>query len=359
MSKQTKRPSVPAKPISLAGENGAAQLALRFLQQAVVLLLAVLGFLFSLLSSYRLDLPVSNLVWTAIAFSLLSLAIFSVRRRGLAALLCLLAAGLWIVFHASDLLQGFILLIERAITPLSLLLPESLQQLLLPVEADQAMLLVTRAMQVILFFVAFLSSFFIIDQPSLPGLALSTLPLLVPAPFYLLSPDILPFFALLAAHLMVVVFNNGKRAASMIRAGIYIPQSKRKTDLNAQRTAQQTLSLLALPLILLAAILSGLILPEEGYQRPQAIEDLQQRIFSLDIGKEAFWKSNNGLTRGDLRNLSSIRFSGKTALQVRVSDSLSLYLRDFAGSYYSGDGWTNPSSAALTVVAFTPCTIGS
>ena len=105
MSRQAKRPSAPAKPISLAGENGAAQLALRFLQQAVVLLLAVLGFLFSLLSSYRLDLPVSNLVWTAIAFSLLSLAIFSVRRRGLAALLCLLAAGLWIVFHANKLLK--------------------------------------------------------------------------------------------------------------------------------------------------------------------------------------------------------------------------------------------------------------
>ena len=49
-----------------------------------------------------------------------------------------------------------------------------------------------------------------------------------------------------AALLMVLVFNNGKRAASNQRAGVYVPQTKRRAELNAQRSAQQVLSLLAL-----------------------------------------------------------------------------------------------------------------
>ena len=273
MSKKPTRAPSTAPSLSITGENGAAQLALRMLQQAVVVLLAVLGFLFSLLSCYQLDLPVSILVWTAVAFSLLSLAVFSIRRRGLAALLCLLAALFWIVLNASDLLQGILLLFEQAITPINLVLPETLQSLLLPVDMTTSQLLMTRAMQLILFFVAFLSSFFIIDQPSLPGLALTTLPMLAPGPFYLLAPDIVPFFALITALLMVLVFNNGKRAASNQRAGVYVPQTKRRSELNAQRSAQQVLSLLALPLILLAAMLSSLVLPQNGYERPEAIEE--------------------------------------------------------------------------------------
>lgn len=351
MSKNKKRPNAAAPLNTPASEGAAAQWLLRLLQQAIVLLLAVLGFLFCLLTSYQLDLPVVKLVWSAIAFALLSLAVFSVRRRGLLALICLVCAGLWIALHASDLLQGFLLLIEQAITPLSLTMPDVMQQLLQSTDTESALLLMTQAAQVVLFFVSFLSGFFIVEQPSVPGLALSTLPLLLPAPFYLLSPGILPFFSLLAAHVMVFVFNNGKRANSAMRLGTYIPQNKRKAELNAQRTTQQVLSLLALPLLILAALLAGLILPMEGYERPQAIEDLQQKIFSLELGKDSLWKSNNGLTRGDLTSLSTIRFSGATALQVRVSEKRSLYLRDFAGALYAGNGWTSVSNSDFNNLA--------
>jgi len=119
----------------------------------------------------------------------------------------------------------------------------------------------------------------------------------------------------------------------------------------SQRAAQHSLSLLALPLIALAALLSGLVLPQNGYQRPEAIESLQQKIFSLDIGKDAFWRSNDGLTRGDLKSLSSIRFSGSTALKVRVSSEYSLYLRDYAGAVYTEDGWSNVSASDFSALA--------
>ncbi|NLI55301.1 MAG: transglutaminase domain-containing protein [Clostridiales bacterium] len=346
MSARRRRPNTAAPAQASASERW----PLRLLQQAVVLLLAVLGFLFCLLSSYQLDLPVSTLVLTALAFSLLALGVFSFRRYGILALVCLLAAGAWVWVHASELQQGFLLLIEQAITPLSLRLPESLGQLLQPVGEDYALRLMTQALQLALFLVSFAAGYFTVCHASVPGLALSTLPLLLPAPFYLLAPGVVPFFALLTAHLMVFAFNNGRRAPTTLRAGAYVPQTRRKAELSARRTAQQTLSLLALPLIALAALLSSVTLPQEGYTRPEAIEALQQKLFSLDIGKESFWKSNDGLTRGNLNNLTSIRFSGNTAIQVRVSERLSLYLRDFAGTRYSSDGWSSVSAEEFSAL---------
>jgi len=326
-----------------SAREGAPALVLRLLQQLVVILLAVFGFLFCILSSYTLDLPSGTLVMTAIVFSFLFLTVFSLPKSGLFAIVCLIGGIVFIVVQANDLLQGMLLLIERVTTPLELRMPDVMQMLLKPAMADEATLLMTQAMQLILYFVSFFSAFFIVSQPSVPGLALSTLPLLVPAPFYLLSPARVPFFMLFAAHLMVFAFNNAKRAQTTFRAGVYVPQTRRKANQMAQRAAQYSLSLLALPIIALAALLSGVVLPQKNYERPEAIESLQQKIFSLDIGKDAFWRSNDGLTRGDLKSLTSIRFTGATVLKVRVSEAASLYLRDYAGAVFSENGWTNVS----------------
>ncbi len=333
----------PASSLKNPAQDGAS-LFLRLTQELAVLLLAVLGFLFCLLTSYTLDLPTTKLVWTAVAFSLLFLAVFSLPKSGFFVLVCLLAGIAYGALEANDLLQGILLLIERVVTPLNLQLPQVIQLLLKSTMADEAMRLMTQAMQAILFAVSFLAAFFIISQPSVPGLLLSTLPLLLPAPFYLLSPGRVPFFMLFAAHMMVFAFNNAKRAQTTFRAGVYVPQSRRKANQLTQRAALHSLSLLALPLIALAALLSGVVLPQEGYERPEAIESLQQKIFSLDIGKDAFWRSNDGLTRGDLNSLSSIRFSGATVLQVRVSNQSSLYLRDYAGAVYEDNSWANVSA---------------
>ena len=347
MSQKQKKPAFNQK----AAREGAPALFLKLLQQFIVLLLAVLGFLFCLISSYTLDLPTAKLVWTAVAFSLLFLAVFSLPKSGVFVLITLALAGVYGVLHAGDLLQGILLLIQRVITPLSLQMPETLQLLLRAATEQEALLLSTQALQAILFVVSLLAAFFIISEPSVPGLALSTLPLLIPAPFYLLAPALLPFFTLFAAHMMVFAFNNARRAQTTFRAGVYVPQSRRKANQLAQRAAQYSLSLLALPLIALAALLAGVILPQQGYQRPEAIESLQQKIFSLDIGKDAFWRSNDGLTRGDLTSLSSIRFTGSTVLKVRVSSNYSLYLRDYAGAVFAGSAWTDVSSSEFSVLS--------
>ena len=345
MSEKRRKPPVKVTP---PAQNGMSALLLQLMQQLVVLLLAVIGFLFCLISSYTLDLRIATLAWSAVAFSLLFLAVFSLPRSYLFILVTLALAGVYAFLNVGNLTQGLLLLVQRAITPLSLHLPESLQLLLKPATEEAALHLMTQSAQAILFVVSLLSAFFIISEPSVPGLALATLPLLLPAPFYLLSPALLPFFMVFAAHMMVFAFNNARRAQTTFRAGVYVPQSRRKANQLAQRAAQHSLSLLALPLIALAAIFSSIVLPQEGYQRPEAIESLQQKIFSLDIGKDVFWRSNDGLTRGDLKSLSTIRFTGATVLKVRVSNSSSLYLRDYAGATFSGSAWKSVPTQAFS-----------
>lgn len=266
------------KPARNSARETAPAILVRLMQQLVVVLLAVMGFLFCLLSSYTFDLPTTKLVWTAVAFSLLFLAVFTLPKSGLFALVCFLGGAVYIALNASDLLQGVLLLIERVTTQLELRMPDVMQLLLQPAMADEAALLMTRAMQMILYFVSFFATFFIVSQPSVPGLALATLPLLVPAPFYLLSPARLPFFMLFAAHLMVFAFNNARRAQSTFRAGVYVPQSRRKANQQAQRAAQYSLSLLALPIIAIAALLSGVVLPQKNYERPEAIESDRKSV---------------------------------------------------------------------------------
>ena len=62
MSEQTRK-QAPMNPIA---SEGAPALLLRLSQQLMVLLLAVFGFLFSLMTSYTLDLPTAKLALTAL-----------------------------------------------------------------------------------------------------------------------------------------------------------------------------------------------------------------------------------------------------------------------------------------------------
>ena len=324
------------------GTHGAR--LIRALQQTAVLTLAVLGFLFALLTSYGLTVETARVVWAALAFTALFAVVFSVERRGVLLLVCVLAAAFWIWHHAAELLQGLLLLLDGALIPLSLRLPDVLQNLM-RTDIAEPLRLMSMALTTLLSFVALSAGYFVVWRSSVWGLALSTLPLLLPAPFFSLASARVPFFCLLAAHLLLFVLNGVKRIPSSLTRTGSLALACSKRELAAQRSAQQLVALFALPLIALTALLAGWILPERDYTRPESIEALQQRAFSLDIRGDLIWKSNDGLTRGSLRSLASIRFTGDAALKVRVSDQRPLYLRDFAGAVFTTDGWTDVSSA--------------
>ena len=88
--------------------------------RAVILLLAAFGLLFGMLVSYRVTALTARAVWTAILFVLLFSIVYSVRRRGILLLLLLFVAALFTWRNWEALSQGFLLLLEQALTPLSL-----------------------------------------------------------------------------------------------------------------------------------------------------------------------------------------------------------------------------------------------
>ena len=340
-SRKHKRPLFP----QAAGDDQSGFWLTRTLQQTEILLLAILGFLFCLTSSYHLDVPAGKLVWSALVFCALFLVVFSSRRRKLLLLVCLLATVLWTWRNAQSLSQGLLLLVDQALDPLGLRLPDVLQNVLQAYSAEEAGMLTLLALRALLFVVTLFSAYFIVRRPSTIGLAVSTLPLLLPAPFYLLAPGIAPFFCLAAALLMQYILNSASNMPSRIlQTNLEEAPPALRRPLFDQKQAQQMLALFALPVIVLAALFSSWILPQDGYQRPESIEALQDKIFSLKFGEETSQKSNDGLTHGDFRVLSDIRFSGETAIQVRASKQQVYYLRDYAGATYTQHGWENVSS---------------
>ncbi len=353
--KQTKREKSPLRPYSarVFGGVSAVQRLLEILQQTTVLMLAVLGFLFCLISSYQLDIYVVRAVWTAVFFIALFSISFSTKRGGWILLVFFVPAIYLFLKNTDTLMQGILLLVDHAIELFNLDLPDVLQNMLLAHTVTETATMMTAGVQALLFFTALFSSYFVIVRPSMFGLAFATLPLLIPASFFSFVPNVFPFFCLFSAYLMLSVLNSIGRLPIIPKKkeqSQYLP--RQRAEFAAQRSAQQVLSLLSLPAILFAMLLSMLFLPQKGYERPQAIENLQQKIYSMDLG-DLIVKSNDGLTHGSLRNLSDIRFTGDTAIKLKVSEPQAFFLRDFSGAVYTRDGWQSLSSAEYASYART------
>ncbi len=325
---------------------------LQYFQQTAVLALTAFGFLFCLISSYSLTVLTERAVWATLAFVALFSALGSLKRSGLWMLACLLLAGLWIWRNADELTQGVLYLLEQALDPLSLCLPNGMQALIAELDAQAAVIAATRALVALMFFVSLLTACFVVCRASLFGQAISTLPLLLPAAFCSLAPSALPFFCLVCAYLMQYVLGVSRRAAEPARARRDAEPSLQlgKKELSSQYPVQRLLALSTLPVVVLAALLSGLILPSRDYTRPERIEALREELLSLDLGN-LFQNSNDGLTNGSFRNLSAIRFTGETVLKLRLEEERALYLRGYAGAVYTANGWKRASDASYGAYA--------
>lgn len=314
------------------------------LQQATILLLALLGFLFSLTTSYQLTILTERAVWTTLLFVVLFIVVYSGKRRELLLLASFLGALFWVWLHSETFVQGLLVLVEQGLSPLSLHLPDFLQNQIQSYDAQQTVELATTGLQVVLFLSALFGGYFVVYHPSMGGLAMSTLPLLLPSIFFSLEPAVIPFFCLVSAHIMLYIQNNAKRIPSFDTPDENGDDAIGRRSGHAYNRIYSLLTLLALPLIVLTALVSSALLPQDGYERPAGIEALQQKILSLQLG-DIGQRSNDGLTRGDLRTLSAIRFTGDVVLKVSTTLEKPFYLRDYAGAYFTNDGWVSASDS--------------
>ena len=152
--KQTQRQKSPIRPYSarVFGGVSAVQRLLEILQQTTVLMLAVLGFLFCLTSSYQLDIYVVRAVWTAVFFIALFSISFSTKHGGWILLIFFIPAVYLFWKNAETLTQGILLLVDHAVELFNLTLPDALQSMLQPHTAREATVMMTAGVQAILFF---------------------------------------------------------------------------------------------------------------------------------------------------------------------------------------------------------------
>ncbi len=339
--KRSTQPQTIRPPLS---REDAKTRLIGILQQSTVLLLAILGFLFSLTTSYQLTILTGRSVWSALFFVILFIIVYSAKRRELLLLISFLAALVWVWLNSDMFMQGILVLVEQGLSPLSLHLPDFLQAQIHAYDAQQAIQLTTTGVQVVVFLTTLFSGYFVIYRSSLAGLALSTLPLLLPATFFSLEPSVVPFFCLASAYIMLFIRSSVRRIPTFEEAGEDNVKSPKRQNYPAYNRMQHLLTLLALPLIILTALISSILLPQRGYERPEGIEALQEKILSLQLG-DIGQRSNDGLTRGNLRTLSAIRFTGDIVLKVRTTLEKPFYLRDYVGSYFTNDGWVGVSDS--------------
>ena len=303
--------------------------AVRFL----ILVLAQTGFYFCFVSEYGLQAPVSAFLFT-LAVCLLYLAVFSLKSRAILFALSIALSGVFVWFHADQIVQSWLLLLRDLISACGGTLPVFLKQLLNEEGAS-----ILYALCSVMFLSTILSSFAVTKGESVFLLILSSAPALLPGLFFSLAGNTAAFFAILASWLAFYIFRRYGGLLSAAASEDTDLSLKVRPDRIRRRTALRSLSAVAAVLMAFSAFgISSVILPEKGYQKPDIWNNLRNAVYNSKLG-DLIGRPNDGLSHGRFRDLSEIRFTGDTALKARVSERISLYVRNYAGTVYTNDGW--------------------
>jgi len=310
--------------------------------QFLLLAASAVGLVLGLTSLYALSVPMDAL-WTFLcAMVPLSFLMAASRRRLMWILLGILFAGWYVWGHADLLVQGWLLLLERALLPMDLVLPNAALRLLQPadaVAADAGVLLALKSLFAVLLP---LVGACIAAGTSVIGLLCSIVVPLLPGLVAGLVPPLFPTMLLLTVCLVLTAYGRAYRAETETLSEF------EETELSEPQHGHGAWTAAALgmiPIVLLTLFVSTRLLPEQGYERPMYARQLREKVLELEL-ETLFEAYNDGLSRGDLTRLSDIRFTGEAALAVRVSEELQLYLSGYTGAVFTGTRWEMPLQSA-------------
>ena len=305
-------------------------------EQAVrllILILAQTGFYFCFITEYKLSGGISPYLFT-LAACLIYLLIFSLKSHALLFALSIALSGVFVWFHADELVQSWLFLMKQLFEACGGVLPDLMSQLLREEGAD-----ISYALCSMMLISTILSAYAVTRGESIFLLCLASVPALFPGLFFSLSGNTASLFAVLAAWFAFSLF---RRYGGLLSASVSDDADismKVSPDRVRKRTSLRSLS--AVAAVMMAAAVFGiasLILPEKGYEKPDLWNELRQAVYNSKIG-DLIGRPNDGLSHGRFRDLSEIRFTGDTALKARVSERLSLYVRNYTGTVYTDDGW--------------------
>lgn len=306
--------------------------AVQMAGQAVLILLGLIGAAFSFVSAFQLPCHEPTVLLAVCLFTAAFLFAFShkiVKR----VLLPVFAAGsvLLALYWRGRLVQGFILITNRMMETFTENSPWQFPVYLVTAAPDRREEYITCFFLFALFFLSWAVSWAVIRKCSFLLVFLLTSPFLFVPFFFTITPG-LPYV------LMVFTCWGGLFASKRIplRSGT----AKQRERTTARYPIQSQISFLLVPILLLSFGLSYLAAPLRDYERPEQAEALRQDFEDFASG---FTKiiMGGGLAEGDLDVGDHISLTNRTMLRVKTDSPGPLYLKGYAGSYYTGRSWEN------------------
>lgn len=167
------------------------------------------------------------------------------------------------------------------------------------------------------------AGFFAVRRPWLPGFLLFTAPMALFPLFFTLMPQLWAFLALVVSWVMLAMLHQP--------LGLKKKAKAKPATVVRQKNVRQQVALLLGICVLLSAGLSASAIPQESYQRPESFQELVNSLGN--------WTQRLFHVENNLHDLSELRFTGATALEVRCDLQEPLYLRGYAAGEFTGGGW--------------------
>lgn len=189
------------------------------------------------------------------------------------------------------------------------------------------------------FFITFLLCWAIVRRQSAALAFLITVPFPAAALIYNISPDFYAILMLITCWALLLFMRlSGGRKQGFIRA--------RRSYRAKSRTAAAKAGLQLLPVVILCFALILGVFPQQTYKYSQNAQNARNRLIdTVNNAADNMSLFNNGdvlagsTDHVNLRGADSIRFTGKTMLQVQANPEYPTYLKGFTGSIYNGTSW--------------------
>jgi len=327
-------PGIQISSPRLAGQSGSPVMNAVF--RMIVVLSGVFGAAWCFISAFALPiLPLTVFLYSLLFAGAFAL-IYAVKRFQYPLILafCLAyCAAVW--YLRESIFQGFIITVNRMMTAYAKHSDYEFPLYLVSVPPAQYSRLCTLFVLFILFIVTGLVSSAVIKKKSFWPAFFATSPLLFAALVFTITPDFSSVLLLfLCWTLLILTRLPAEKKAGSAKAdkGFAV-----KSD-----AVSAKVGLFMIPAVLLCFALILASFPRQSYRHPAEVEKLRTSLIdsatggSLLNGGKAF---AGNVTHVNLADAGQVKFTGKTALQIKSDKQYPLYLKSFAGSVYTGSSW--------------------
>ena len=302
----------------------------------IVVLSGVFGAAWCFISAFVLPVLPLTVFLYAILFAGAFALVYAVKRFQYPLILAVCLAYCAAVWYLREsIFQGFVITANRMMTAYAKHSDYEFPLYLVSVPPAQYSRLCTLFVLFILFIVTGLVSSAAIKRKSFWPAFFATSPLLLAALIFTITPD---FSAVLLLFLCWTLLILTRLPADKMTG----PAKARKAFIMKSDAVSAKSGLFMIPAILLCFALILASFPRQNYRHPEEAEKLRTSLIdsatggSLLNGGKAY---AGNVTHVNLADAGQIKFTGKTALQIKSDKQYPLYLKNFAGSVYTGSSW--------------------